>query len=88
MKTTIDKQGKQITVEIGSRWMIEWSQQSGDKQRDVAMVKATYRITFVTSKSNGIKGTCFLLNEQMTFAFRWRKLWRSQVEYICVKFQT
>jgi len=55
MKTTIDKQGKQITVEIGSRWMIEWSQQSGDKQRDVAMVKATYRITFVTSKSNGIK---------------------------------
>ena len=70
MKTTIDKQGKQITVEIGSRWMIEWSQQSGDKQRDVAIVKATYRITFVTSKSNGIKGTCFLLNEQMTFAFR------------------
>ena len=60
MKTTIDKQGKQITVEISSRWMVEWC--SSEKQRDVAVVKATYRITFVTSKSNGIKGTQIKLN--------------------------
>ena len=46
-KTTIDKSGKQITIEISSKWALEWS---SDKA-EIAVVKSHYKMGFVTSKS-------------------------------------
>ena len=52
-KTTIDKSGKQITVDISSKWILEWVQGATEK-REITAIKANYRISFVTL--NRVKG--------------------------------
>ena len=57
-KTTIDKLGRQIIVDIASRWALVDEQ----KTEELAIVKAHYRITFVTAKNVGIKGFPILIS--------------------------
>ena len=52
-KTTIDKSGKQIIVDISSKWILEWAQGATEK-REITAIKANYRISFVTL--NRVKG--------------------------------
>ena len=83
-KTTIDKLGRQIIVDIASGWSLV----DEHKAEELAIVKAHYRITFVAKRRNQRFSILILLFEdKKSFRRPMRKLWRSQIKYICVKLQ-